>query len=365
MTFPSGYFLFPNIDYPIITVSTEWRNARPEEVDNEITDELEDAISSVSGIKHINSESSSGRSRITVEFELDKDIDVAAQEVRDKVSAKLDDLPEDAEIPTVDKQDVNAQPVIWLSLTGQYAIDELTRVADDIIRPMLQKINGVGEVRLGGDRRKEVHIRLNRDRLAAYQIGVNEVISAIQNQHVEVPSGKVESSKQEYLIRTMGEFKRAKDFEQLIVAMRNNEPVRIKDIGYSIAGERKDAVAKFSTKTYSERTVSRVTPRAQVPMSRDSPGVKQMIPDLRALLPEGMVLNISNDRSVFIEQSINEVRGQLVIGGILAALVIYLFLQNSRTTLISSIAIPTSILSTFACMYMMGFTMNNMTMLGL
>ncbi|MGI6454724.1 MAG: efflux RND transporter permease subunit [bacterium] len=362
-----GISLFPNIDYPIITVSTEWRNARPEEVDNEITDELEDAISSVSGIKHINSESSSGRSRITVEFELDKDIDVAAQEVRDKVSAKLDDLPEDAEIPTVDKQDVNAQPVIWLSLTGQYAIDELTRVADDLIRPMLQKINGVGEVRLGGDRRKEVHIRLNRDRLAAYQIGVNEVISAIQNQHVEVPSGKVESSKQEYLIRTMGEFKRAKDFEQLIVAMRNNEPVRIKDIGYSIAGrEEGRAVAKFSTKTYSERTVSLgVTPRSGANEVAIARGVKQMIPDLRALLPEGMVLNISNDRSVFIEQSINEVRGQLVIGGILAALVIYLFLQNSRTTLISSIAIPTSILSTFACMYMMGFTMNNMTMLGL
>lgn len=362
-----GVSLFPNIDYPIITVSTDWRNARPEEVDNEITDVLEDAISSVSGIKHINSESSQGRSRITVEFELEKDIDIAAQEVRDKISRKIDDLPQEAEIPSVEKQDVNAQPILWLSITGQYSIDELTRVANDQIRPLLQQIPGVGEVRLGGDRKKEVHIRLDRDRLASYRIGVNEVVEAVRNQHIEIPSGKVESETMEFLIRTMGEFKRAEDFNELIVKMSGGEPIRIKDLGYSAsAREEGRALAKFTTKALTEKTVALgVTPRSGANEVSIAQAARKMIPQLRAILPEGMALNISTDRSVFIERSINEVKQHLIIGGILAAIVIFLFLQNIRTTLISAVAIPTSILSTFACMYMMGFTMNNMTMLGL
>jgi HAE1 family hydrophobic/amphiphilic exporter-1 len=173
-----GVSLYPDVDDPVVTVTTVWQNARPEEVDNEITDILEDAVSGVSGIKHIVSESMEGRSRITITFELGKNIDVAAQEVRDKVSARLRRLPGDADIPVVDKLDINAQPIMWLAVTGQRAIEDLTYFADVQIRPMLQKIEGVGEVSVAGGREKQVHIRLVRERLAAYRVGVDEVIEA-------------------------------------------------------------------------------------------------------------------------------------------------------------------------------------------
>ncbi|HUU81358.1 MAG TPA: efflux RND transporter permease subunit, partial [Acidobacteriota bacterium] len=197
-----GVSLYPDVDFPVVTVTTVWENARPEEVDNEITDELEDAISSVSGIKHITSESMQGRSRVTIEFELSKNLDVAAQEIRDKVSARLQHLPKDAEVPVIDKLDINARPIMWISITGPYAIEEMTRIVDEQIRPLLQKIEGAGEIHLGGGREKEIQIWLYRERLAAYNIGVDEVIDAIRREHIELPGGKIESREKEFLIRT-------------------------------------------------------------------------------------------------------------------------------------------------------------------
>ncbi|MBW1679359.1 MAG: efflux RND transporter permease subunit [Deltaproteobacteria bacterium] len=167
-----GILLYPDVDFPMVTISTIWENARPEEVDNNVTDELEDALSGVEGIKHITSDSYQGLSRITVNFELYKDVDVGAQEVRDKVSTKLYELPEDAEFPVIDKLDINAQPVIALALYGQRSIEELTDFADKKIKPLLQKLKGVGSVIIYG-REREVRIWLNRDRLATYNIGVD------------------------------------------------------------------------------------------------------------------------------------------------------------------------------------------------
>ena len=199
-----GIALYPDVDMPMVSITTAWQNARPEEIDNEITDELEDAVSSVSGIKHITSKSSQGVSRITVEFELSKDVDVAAQEVRDKISARLHKIPDDADVPVIDKLDMNAQPIMWLAVTGPHAVEELTRVADEQVRVLLQKIEGVGEVRIGGGREKEIKLWLNRERLAAYKIGVDEVINAVRSQHIDIPAGKIESSEKEFLVRTIG-----------------------------------------------------------------------------------------------------------------------------------------------------------------
>ncbi len=362
-----GVALFPNVDYPIVTVSTDWRNARPEEVDNEITDRLEDAVSGISGIKHITSQSMQGRSRITIEFELNKDVDIAAQEVRDKISTRQRDLPEEAEVPIIEKQDINASPIMFLAVTGPYPVEVLTKVADELLRPMVQKIEGVGAVEVRGGREREIHVRLYRERLAAYELGVNEVINAIRNQHIDIPGGKIESQKQEYVIRTMGEFETAQQFNELIVATRKGTPIRVKDIGYAVASREEGRPgAKFTTQTTSERAVGlSITPRSGANDVAIARAVKKLLPELENLLYEGMSLHIATDRSLFIEQSINEVKTHLILGGILAALVIFLFLQNFRTTLISAVSIPTSIISTFACMYMMGFTMNNMTMLAL
>ncbi len=362
-----GISLYPDVDFPIVTVTTTWENARPEEVDNEITDELEDAVAAVSGIKHITSQSMQGMSRVTIEFELTKDVDIAAQEVRDKVSAKLAELPDDADVPVIDKLDINAQPIMWLAVTGQQAIEDLTKVADEKIRPLLQKIQGVGEVRLGGSREKEVKVWLYRERLAAYEIGVDEVIAAIRRQHIEIPGGKIESREQEFLIRTMGEFKTAEAFNNLIVAYRHGTPVRLRLLGYAEAGREEGmAVGRHTTKEGVERAVGLgVAPRSGANEVAIATKVKEVLPEIRKMLPEGMHIEISSDTTKFIEKSINEIKFQLLLGGIMAALVISLFLQNIRTTLISAVAIPTSIIATFTCMYMLGFTLNNMTMLGL
>ena len=360
-----GVSLYPQIDDPVVTVSTIWQNARPEEVDNEITDILEDAVSGVSGVKHIVSESSEGRSRITITFELGKDIDVAAQEVRDKISARLRRLPGDADIPVVDKLDINAQPIIWLAVTGQRAIEDLTYFADVQIRPLLQKIEGVGEVSIGAGREKQIHIRLLRERLAAYRIG--EVIAAIRRQHLEIPGGKIDSLDKEFLIRTVGEFDSAAAFNQLIVTHRDGAPIHLGLLGYAEAGRDEARPAgRFTQGGETLKTAAlRISPRSGANEVAIARGVKAALPEIRRILPEGMDIHIATDTTRFIEQSIDEIKIQLVFGGIAAALVILLFLQNIRTTLISALAIPTSIIATFACMYALGFTMNNMTMLGL
>jgi hydrophobic/amphiphilic exporter-1 (mainly G- bacteria), HAE1 family len=348
-----GVSLYPQIDDPVVTVSTFWQNARPEEVDNEITDILEDAVSGVSGIKHIVSESLEGRSRITITFELGKDIDVAAQEVRDKVSARLRRLPGDADIPVVDKLDINAQPIIWLAVTGQRAIEDLTYFADVQIRPLLQKIEGVGEVSVGAGREKQIHIRLVRERLAAYRIGVDEVIDAIRRQHLEIPGGKIDSMEKEFLIRTVGEFESAEAFNDLIVTHREGAPIRLGLLGTAVAS--RDDVRPAGRFTRGGETLKtaalRISPRSganEVAIARE---VNRVLPEIRRILPEGMDIHVATDTTRFIEQSISEIKTQLVFGGIAAALVILLFLQNIRTTLISAVAIPTSIIATFACLY--------------
>ena len=362
-----GIALYPDVDMPMVSVTTTWQNARPEEIDNEITDELEDAVSSVSSIKHIYSQSSQGVSRITVEFELTKDVDVAAQEVRDKISARLYKIPDDADVPVIDKLDTNAQPIMWLAVTGQHAIEELTKVADEQIRVLLQKIEGVGEVRIGGGREKEIKIWLNRERLAAYHIGVDEVINAIRSQHIDIPAGKIESKEKEFLVRTIGELESADAFNNLIIAYREGVPIRLRLLGYAEAG-REDSVAaaQFATQEGIYKNVGLgVAPRSGANNVAIAEKVRAMLPEIKQQLPEGMDIYIASDTTKFIEESISEVKFQLLLGSIMAALVILFFLQNIRTTLISALAIPTSIISTFALVYALDFTLNNMTMLAL
>ena len=362
-----GILLFPDVDFPVISVSTTWLNARPEEVDNNVTDELEDSLGGIEGIKHISSESYQGLSRIMIEFELFKDVDVASEEVRDKVFRVINNLPEDSESPLIEKIDINANPVIWMAFFGQRSIEELTDYADKTIKPLFQKLKGVGDVWVYGQKRK-VRIWLNRDRLARYNLGVDEIIRAIKAQHIEVPGGKVESLSKEFLIRTMGEFPTEEMFNELIVAYRQGSAIRIRDMGYAEAG-REDFVSetRYSSdkKLVYKAAAIGIAPRSganEVEMARL---VKKEAENIRKQLPPGTFLEIASDDTDFIESSIKEVKLQLILGGIAAALVVLLFLQNIRTTIFTSIAIPTSIISTFAAIYAFGFTINNLTMLAL
>ncbi len=364
-----GVDIYPDVDFPLVTVRTLWENARPEEVDNNITDELEDAIGGISGIKHITSNSLEGFSSILITFELDKDVDVGAQEARDKVSTKLWKLPDEAETPIIEKLDINAQPILWLVLFGkQYPIEDLTEYADDKIRPLLQKLKGVGDVQISGGRELQVRIWLDRDKLAAHDLTIHDIILALKKGHLEVPGGKVETREKEFLVRTMGEFPTPEGFNDLIVAYRKGTAVRLCDIGYAEKG--REDVRTISRYNSKEKVGIQgvglgVSPRSGANKMAVCTLVKGELHKIKKLLPAGMQIEISSDDSTFIKQSIDEIRFHLIIGGFMAALVIMLFLQNIRTTFFSAISIPTSIISTFTAMYALGFTMNNLTMVGL
>jgi HAE1 family hydrophobic/amphiphilic exporter-1 len=363
-----GIDLFPDVEFPMVTVSTVWENSRPEEVDNNVTDELEDAIGDVSDIKHIASISMEGASFIVVSFELSRNVDMAAQEVQEKVSSKSGDLPREAEKPILDRIDINAQPIVWFCLYGRYPIEELTEYAKDFVRPLFQKLHGVGEVPLRGAREREVRIWLNRDKLTAHDITVAEVIAAVKKRHIEIPGGKVESRQKEFLVRTMGEFSTPEAFNRMIVAYRKGTAIRLKELGYAESGrEDNRSIARFTNalgKRYKGVGIG-VTPRSGANKVAVARLAKAELKQIRKLLPPGMFLEQTSDRSEFIEDSINEVKFHLIIGGIMAALSIYFFLQSLPTTIIAAIAIPTSIISTFALMYFLDFTINNLTMLGL
>ncbi len=363
-----GVDLFPDVDFPMVTVSTIWENSRPEEVDDNVTDELEDAIGEVADLKHISSKSLEGSSFILVSFELSRNVDMAAQEVQEKVSGKIGKIPHEAEKPVMDRIDVSAQPVVWFCLYGRYPIEELTEYAKDFIRPFFQKLHGTGEVPLRGVREREVRIWLNRDKLTAYDITAAEVIAAVKKRHIEIPGGKVESSRKEFLVRTMGEFPTPESFGQMVIAYHKGTAVKLKDVGYAKSGrEDNRSIARF---TNSERKRYKgvgigVTPRSGENKVAVARLAKAEMKKIQELLPPGMHLDLTSDSSEFIEDSIDEVQLHLIIGGIMAAFSICFFLQNISATLIASIAIPASIVGTFSFMYFFGFTMNNMTMLGL
>ena len=364
-----GVDIYPDVDFPMVSVSTLWENSRPEEVDNNITDELEDAIGGISGIKHIISNSLEGYSSILINFELYKDVDVGAQEARDKISTKLWKLPDEAETPAIEKLDINAQPILWLTLFGeQYSIEDLTEYADDKIRPVLQKLKGIGDVRITGGRELQVRIWLDGDKLTAHDLTVQDVILALKKGHLEIPGGKVETREKEFLVRTMGEIPTPESFNDLIVAYRKNTAVLLRDIGYAEKGrEDIQTIARYTSK---EKEVIQgvglgISPRSGANKLSVATLVKEELNNIKRFLPAGMQIEISSDDSIFIKESIDEVQLHLIIGGLMAALVIMLFLQNIRTTLFSAISIPTSIIATFTAMYALGFTMNNLTMVGL
>jgi len=363
-----GVDLFPDIEFPMITVSTIWENSRPEEVDNNITDELEDAIGEASDIKHIASMNMEGTSFIVVNFELSRDIDLASQEVQEKVSSKLGELPHGAEKPIIDRIDINAQPTVWFCLYGRYPIEVLTAYAKDVIRPLFQKLHGTGEVPLRGAREHEVRIWLNRDKLTAHDITVAEVISALKKRHIEIPGGKVESPQKEFLVRTMAEFQTPEAFNRMTVVYRKGKAIKLKDLGYAESGrEDNRSIARFTNsqgKRYKGVGLG-ITPRSGENKVAVARLAKAEMIKIREMLPPGMHIELTSDSSKFIEDSINEVEYHLIIGGIMAALSIYFFLQSISATLIAAIAIPTSIIATFSMMYFFGFTMNNMSMLGL
>src|SRR5512137_162527 len=358
-----GVDLFPKVDFPIVTISTHLKGASPEVIDVDITDKIEGAVNTINGVKSITSSSTEGDSRITVEFVLERDIDLAVQDVREKVALIRNKLPQDIDEPRIAKVDPDATAVMWLNLSGQKTVRELSTYVDEVLREQLQRINGVGDIQLGGLQLRQVRVWIDAGKLRAYGLSANDVMLALQRQNVELPGGRIESVSKEYTIKVKGEFLSVPEFNDLVIAYDKGAPVRLRDVGKAEDGmqERRD-IARFNGVPAVGMGVQKQSGTNTVSVVN---AVKAEIEKINKTLPPGMALNIAIDQSTFIRRSIAEVQKHLILGSLFAILAVFLFLRNVRTTLISAVALPISIISTFALILAFGFTFNNMTMLAL
>jgi hydrophobic/amphiphilic exporter-1 (mainly G- bacteria), HAE1 family len=357
-----GVDLFPKVEFPTISITTTLRGASPEEVESQVSKRIEEAVNTVSGIDELFSNSAEGLSRVTVQFLLDKDPEVAAQEVRDKVSSILGQLPRDADPPVVEKLATDASPIINIVVSANRELRETTKIVDDRIKKNIETISGVGQVRFIGDRERQIQIWLDGQRLYAYNLNVDQVRAALAAQNIEVPGGRLDQGNRELSVRTLGRLEKPQDFASLIVG-NNGAPIRISDIGYVKDGFKEPrSLAALDGR---EAVVLQVRKQAGTNTLNVINNIKERIEELRPMLPPDLKIAYIGDQSGFIEASFHAVQEHLILGGILAGIVVLIFMRSWRSTLIAAIAIPTSIISTYTLMNAMGFTLNQITMLGL
>ena len=359
-----GIDRIPSIDFPIIMINTTLRGANPDVVDSSITSIIETAVNTTPGIEHIQSSSSPGVSTITITFALNKNIDVAYNEVQSKVSQVLKKLPKDTDPPTIQKVDTNAQAVIWIALTGDRTLQQLNLYAINVLKKKFETINGVGEVTIGGRRDRVVRVTLLPERMAAYKLTASDLINAFNTQHVQLPGGFLVSSQTEKLIKLDLEFHNIKDLGDLIVNHRDNAPIHLKDIATitdSITDNRQ--VARYKGQPTVGLGMVKIANANTVEIIKEVQ--RRLDEEIRPNLPPGMKLEISTNDSIFINQMVESLKEHLFTGTLLAALIVFIFLRSMRSTLIIATAIPVSLLGAIAVMYFSGYTFNSMTLLGL
>jgi HAE1 family hydrophobic/amphiphilic exporter-1 len=359
-----GIDRIPSIDFPIIMINTTLKGANPDVVDSSITSIIETSVNTTPGIEHIQSSSSPGVSTITITFTLNKNIDVAYNEVQSKVSQVLKKLPKDTDAPTILKVDSNAQAVIWVALTGDRTIQQLNLYAINVLKKKFETINGVGEVTLGGRRDRVVRVSLSPERMAAYKLTANDLINAFNTQHVQLPGGFLVSSQTEKLIKLDLEFHNVKDLGELIINHRDGAPVHLKDIATitdSITDSRQ--LARYKGQPTVGLGMVKIANANTVEIIKEVE--RRLDEEIRPNLPPGMKLEISTNDSIFINQMVASLKEHLFTGTLLAALIVFIFLRSMRSTLIIATAIPVSLLGAIAVMYFSGYTFNSMTLLGL
>ncbi len=358
-----GVDLLPNVDMPIVVVTTTLKGASVEEMETSVTKPLEEIINTVNGIDELRSTTKEGISQVVVQFVMEKPRDVAAQEVRDKISTILATLPVGTDSPIIDKFDLNAMPVMQIAVAGRRPMQEITEIARKRIKEDLESIDGVGAVILVGGRQRAVNVIIDTDRLTSYSLSIEDVRQALVRQNLELPGGRVDQGSRELVLRTMGRVETAAGFRELIVANQRGYPVRVKDIGRVVDSfEEPRGLARLDGRNAVSLIVQKQSGANTVKVVET---VTRRFEALKKLLPPDIETFVVKDQSKFIKSSIHELNFHLVIAGLLVALTIMLFIQDWRTTIIASLAIPASIVATFAFMYWMGYTLNNITMLGL
>jgi HAE1 family hydrophobic/amphiphilic exporter-1 len=358
-----GIDLWPRVEFPLVVVTTTLEGAAPETVEREVSEALEESINTIEGIGSLRSISSDSLSIIFVEFELDYDIQEKAQEVREKVASVRGELPRDAEMPVVERLDPDSQPILVVMLAGPQSIRTISEFADKRVKPRLERIPGVGSVTLAGSRKREIRIWIDPLRLGGYGLAVDDVLGALQREHVELPGGRLETEAREWTLRTEGKLTSAEQFGAVVVAVHGGSVIHLRDVANV-----EDGMAE-------ERTISRLNERRGVALQiRRQSGentvavvdaVKRELEAVRADLPDGYEMLVARDASRFIRSSILDVVSALVFGSLLASLIVLLFLRNVRSTLITAAAIPCSIIASFLFFYFFGFTLNTMTLMAL
>ncbi len=358
-----GVDRFPSVDLPTVVVRVSLPGASPEEVESELVVPLEEAVNTVEGIEELRGVSGPGSGILVATFALNRSIDAATQDVRDRVSASLRNLPRDIDPPTVFKFDNDSTPVLTVALSANRSVRELTEIADKLVKPLVERAQGVGEVSIVGGLQRAIDVRIDVDRLAAYRLPITQVRAALQRQNSDVPGGNVDSGRRELALRTLGRFADARGFNEMVVANVSGAPVRISDLGTVTDG------------TKEARSAARLdgVPTVVLEIRRQSgantvaviEGAKKALETARGVVPADVRMLPIRDQSRFIEAALHEINTHLVLGSLLASLVVLLFMRNWRSTLIAAIAIPASVIATFSMMRALGFTLNSVTMLAL
>ncbi|MCL6481870.1 MAG: efflux RND transporter permease subunit, partial [Firmicutes bacterium] len=358
-----GVDLFPKADPATVFVGVSLPGASPEEMISSVVLPLEDAISSVSGLEEMNVWAFEGTARIVCTFVLERDIEGAAQDVREKVAGALNRLPPGVLPPVIRKADPDSDPILTVLVSGPMSRRELTEIADKQVRRAIQTVNGVGEVSLNGGQGRQIRLLVDAERLTAHNLTVLDVRNAIRSENVELPGGRVIHGAEELGLRTLGRVSSVEQFADVILANRGGTPIRVRDVAQVEDG----AEDLRSWSALRGKDVVSVEIRRQSGMNtvRVADAVKQRIAELRRELPAGVELRIISDASVFIRASVNSLLEHLILGSLLASLVVWLFIRNWRAVWIAALAIPTSIIATFTLMRAMDFTLNNMTLLAL
>ena len=359
-----GVDLFPKVDFPIVTIVTTLRGADPETVESRVSDIIEESVNTLSGIKTLRSTSAEGYSLVLVEFQLEKNIDVAYQEVQARVNTIRAQLPTDVDDPIIDKFDPDAAPIMTLVVSGDLSDRELYHIADKQIKDRLQRIRDVGSVKIVGGRDRKLWLWLDPMRLQQHNLTVQDVRAALLRQHVEMPGGRIEQARQELVTRTKAEFTSADELNDLILAQGDGVTLRLKDVGYAEDGlEELRSYSQRDDKPCIALQIRRQSGTNTVQVARD---VKAEIASLKGeLAAQGVRLDLAVDTSVYVERSVNEVFHHLIVGGALAVFTVLIFLLNFRSTFISAMVLPTSVMATFMMLAVMGFTLNFMTLMAL
>src|SRR5712691_6945667 len=360
--------LFPKADPATVNVNVQLPGATPEEVITGVVLPLEDAISSVSGIDEINVYSSEGFANIACTFVLERDIEGAAQDIREKVAAAINRLPRDTLPPIITKEDPQSDPIMTLLVSGPMSRRELTEIADKQVRRAIQTVDGVGSVELNGGQGRQVRVLLDAQKLTSHNFTVLDVRSALQRENIEAPGGRMITGPQELGLRTLGRVTSAEQFGEVVIGTRGGTPVRIRDVARVEDGaqELRTWSALFRKGLPGQDVVSiQVLRQSGVNTVRVADDVRSKLNDLRAQMPPGVQLQVVHDISDFIKASVHSLIEHLILGSILASLVVWLFIRNWRAVLIAAVAIPASIIATFTLMRGMDFSLNNITLLAL